>query len=198
MFLLNVCRQFYQKRLSQGVTSCTYTLRLWTIYYSYWRWEFWLFLFDFDKKVYCHRFRLLCFLHFGTLRFTINVDQKVNISKLYPEILCCNGDLPYFYFWLWHPCPHVGSLPDTQIAHKDLDIVSKDLKDQEQFNIQAGGFKQDLLECVPTANISESKSTIQSGISTQSAGESLVDLTIDPDSPKKENGLAPLENLEKT
>ena len=52
---------------------------------------------------------------------------------------------------------------------------------------------------MPTGKISDSKSTIQSGILTQSAGESLVDLTIDPNSPKGENGLAPLEEyLEKT
>ena len=37
----------------------------------------------------------------------------------------------------------VVSFPDTQIAHNETDMVSKDLKDQEQFNIEAGGFKQD-------------------------------------------------------
>ena len=49
------------------------------------------------------------------------------------------------------------------------------------------------MECVPTSNISDGKSTILSGILTQSADESLVDLTIDPNSPEGEIGLAPLE-----
>ena len=74
----------------------------------------------------------------------------------------------------------VGSTPDTQNAHQDTDTVSKDLKDQELICTEEGGIKQDSLECVPTSTISDSKSTILSEILTQSAGESLVDLTIDP------------------
>ena len=62
-------------------------------------------------------------------------------------------------------------------------MVSKHLKVQKEFNTKAGGFKQDSLECVPTSNISDSKSTIQSGILTQSADELLVDLTIAPNPP---------------
>ena len=58
--------------------------------------------------------------------------------------------------------------------------ISKDVKDQDQLNIEEGGFKQNPSECVPTSNISDSKSTIQPEILLQSAGESLVDLTIDP------------------
>ena len=42
--------------------------------------------------------------------------------------------------------------------------------------------------------ISDSKSTIQSGIFTQNAGESLVDLTIDPNSQQREFGLAFIES----
>ena len=47
---------------------------------------------------------------------------------------------------------------------------------------------------MPTSNISDSKSATQSEILLQNAGESLVDLTIDPIFPKGDIGLAFLED----
>ena len=42
---------------------------------------------------------------------------------------------------------------------------------------------QGFMDCVPTVNISDSKSNIQPRILIQSASESLVDLMIDPITP---------------
>ena len=58
---------------------------------------------------------------------------------------------------------------------------------------------QGFMDCVPTLHILDSKSNIQSRILTQSASESLVDLMIDPSTPKGEIGPVPLEsNLNKS
>ena len=43
---------------------------------------------------------------------------------------------------------------------------------------------------LPATNISVNNSTVQTVIKTKNAGESLIDLTIDPNSPKGEIGLA--------
>ena len=99
-----------------------------------------------------------------------------------------------------------NSSSDSQIAHKDrVDLslrsdisVSNDFKHQEQQNTTEKVFKQDFVECVPTSNISDNKSTIQSGILTQSAGESLLDLAIDPNSPKGDIGRACFEKTLKS
>ena len=52
--------------------------------------------------------------------------------------------------------------------------MSHIFKDQEE-NTEETGFMQGFMDCVPKSNILDSKSTIHSGILTQSAGESLVD-----------------------
>ena len=68
--------------------------------------------------------------------------------------------------------------------------ASSQLKDQEQVNIELCGFKQSELSKSPIINILEDNSTIQTKIFTQNADELLVDLTIGPNSPKGEIGLA--------
>ena len=75
--------------------------------------------------------------------------------------------------------PIGGSLPETQ--------------NQNQLNTEEEGFQQNPLEIVPTSNILNNKSTFELKILIQSAGQSLVDFTIDPNSSEREYGLAPLE-----
>ena len=92
---------------------------------------------------------------------------------------------------------NTGRSPDLQIAYTGTEdvtssfdkIVSSHLTNQQQENIEVQGFKQSELASSPTSNISywnisEYNSTMQSGILTQNAGKSLIDLTFDPNSPK--------------
>ena len=100
------------------------------------------------------------------------------------------------------PFPLVtGSSPHLLIAYKDAEVinprfdykVTDQFKDEEQHNTEVKGSNQVDMASLLTTNISVNNSSIQSGILTHNEGESLVDLTIDPNSAKGEFGLACFE-----
>ena len=79
-------------------------------------------------------------------------------------------------------------------SDKSLSVSPIGVKVQQELSPEDRGFKPDLLVGVPTSNISNCKSAMQSEILLQNAGESLVDLTIDSISPMEETGQALLES----
>ena len=77
-------------------------------------------------------------------------------------------------------------LPEIQISHPDtrshnlrpVSVLTNAVEDQ--LSIEGRGSKPNSMVGVPILNISDSNSTTQSEILLQNAGESLVDLMIDP------------------